>query len=439
MKQKGIFISDKNSSRNLGAAMGVHAFLTIAIGSSNVGTIDILLYEETVPRTVKNFIHHLKHNFKGTSFHRVIKGFMAQGGDYINGDGTGGESVYGKSFDDESFQHRHSDRGILSMANSGPNTNASQFFITFKETPHLDGKHVVFGRVIAGEEVLRMIENVQTGSNNLPKLPITIVDCGIQSQESSELVKNEFECNQNNTQDFLIEPSIISGIASEEIEDKDPLKKRLRLLKMKMNQARQLNRQEVQKEGERLGSDEGKARERDRIAKELKRQQAIDDQARNDNANILASQVGYENGKFLLEPAAKSMSRVQKREATLERNRFHVKDYYNPEGQFRHYERSIKSIPKNIDRSETDTFDPIMTATVGSSKAGSDDGPKRLADELKRRIEKQKESNRKRMEFEAEDVTYINKRNKHYNKKISRNYDTATAEIRQNLERGTAL
>ena len=119
--------------------------------------------------------------YKGSHFHRVIAGFMAQGGDFTRGNGTGGESIYGPNFDDENLtasNQKHNKRGILSMANAGPNTNGSQFFLCFVETPHLDGKHTVFGHVVDGGDVLDAIESTPCDGHDRPTSQITIVDCG---------------------------------------------------------------------------------------------------------------------------------------------------------------------------------------------------------------------------------------------------------------------
>ena len=117
-------------------------------------------------------------HYKNSIFHRIIPNFMAQGGDFTAFNGTGGESIYGAKFKDENFKLRHNEPFLLSMANAGKNTNGSQFFITFVKTPHLDGKHVVFGRVEKGQETLRKMERTPTNNNDRPKKNIVIVKCG---------------------------------------------------------------------------------------------------------------------------------------------------------------------------------------------------------------------------------------------------------------------
>ena len=120
----------------------------------------------------------------GSTFHRVIKGFMIQGGDFTAGNGTGGESIYGEKFDDENFEIKHDKPFLLSMANSGPGTNGSQFFVTTVPTPHLDGKHVVFGEVLTGKSIIRKVENLKTQSDK-PNPEVTITDCGEISGDES--------------------------------------------------------------------------------------------------------------------------------------------------------------------------------------------------------------------------------------------------------------
>lgn len=146
----------------------------------NVGRIVLELFYDVLPLTSRNFYELCeKKHYVNAPFHRVIKDFMIQGGDIENGDGTGGHSIYGEKFDDEKFYFQHDKPGVLSMANSGPNTNGSQFFITTASVTHLDQKHVVFGQVIEGMDVVTSIENENTDHNDKPLQMIYIKDCGV--------------------------------------------------------------------------------------------------------------------------------------------------------------------------------------------------------------------------------------------------------------------
>uniref|UniRef100_A0A1I7UI36 Peptidyl-prolyl cis-trans isomerase n=1 Tax=Caenorhabditis tropicalis TaxID=1561998 RepID=A0A1I7UI36_9PELO len=165
-----------------------NVFFDITVGGKAAGRIVMELYSDIVPKTAENFralctgekgvgksgkpLH-----FKGSKFHRIIPNFMIQGGDFTCGNGTGGESIYGEKFPDENFKEKHTGPGVLSMANAGPNTNGSQFFLCTVKTEWLDGKHVVFGKVKEGLEVVKLVE-ANGSQSGKPVAECVIADCG---------------------------------------------------------------------------------------------------------------------------------------------------------------------------------------------------------------------------------------------------------------------
>ncbi|XP_054277585.1 peptidyl-prolyl cis-trans isomerase B-like [Macrosteles quadrilineatus] len=178
----GVYSSDDNSKK--GPRVTVKVWFDIANGDNPPERVVIGLFGKTVPNTVKNFVELSKRTapegYKNSKFHRVIKDFMIQGGDFTKGDGTGGVSIYGERFADENFKIQHHGAGWLSMANAGKDTNGSQFFITTKKTPWLDNRHVVFGKVLSGMKTIRKVESSATDSRDRPLKDVVIVDAGVE-------------------------------------------------------------------------------------------------------------------------------------------------------------------------------------------------------------------------------------------------------------------
>ena len=302
--------------------------MTIKHGHEDIGTLHLELYHDVVPRTVENFMALLEGGsgsrltYRNSISHRLITGFMAQFGDITKGDGTGGESIYGPSFDDENFVKTHDRKGMLSMANSGPNTNGSQFFVTFRKTPHLDGKHVVFGHVDLERSghVLRNLERIKTDKGDKPLKPVVVVDCGVVIEDDDDNDNNnpaEEEAISSLPTKNANDEEIAIGEEEDEEEPEDEqnmtkaqkMRNRMRKLKMKMNQARQLNQKALRQEGEAMGSEEGKVKQRKQQKWQEKKLQQDAWEAQNARAVKLGEETGVD-AKYLVESASSSLVRI---------------------------------------------------------------------------------------------------------------------------------
>ncbi|KAF8332704.1 cyclophilin-like domain-containing protein [Cantharellus anzutake] len=181
-------VAAADSAPKTGPKITSVVYFDIEHGGKSLGRVTMGLFGGTVPKTAENFRAlvtqtkkdgtKIDYGYKGSKFHRVIKDFMIQGGDFTRGDGTGGKSIYGAKFPDENFKLKHTGPGLLSMANSGKDTNGSQFFITTVKTSWLDGRHVVFGKVLSGMEVVHAIENAPKDGQDRPTDEAVIVACG---------------------------------------------------------------------------------------------------------------------------------------------------------------------------------------------------------------------------------------------------------------------
>eukprot|EP00607_Mallomonas_marina_P008320 CAMPEP_0182417900 /NCGR_PEP_ID=MMETSP1167-20130531/2350_1 /TAXON_ID=2988 /ORGANISM="Mallomonas Sp, Strain CCMP3275" /LENGTH=449 /DNA_ID=CAMNT_0024591753 /DNA_START=181 /DNA_END=1530 /DNA_ORIENTATION=- len=447
------------------------------------------LFADTSPKTAENFralctgergispASGKMLHYKGCCFHRIISGFMAQGGDITKGDGTGGESIFGPKFSDESFLRVHDEPGLLSMANSGPNSNSSQFFITFRDTPHLNGRHVVFGRIKEGLDVVRVLESVATDAGDKPKVPAMIVECGqigIESDEK-EREKNkekglgreeryetgreresenadrqrdrEKEEKQKETEGEKEKETVKEKekeLNEEEIEEKtrgmSAVEKRLFRLRLKLNQGRVANKKEVEEEYRRMKGGKG-GRERDGGGGKEEREEKQKAWKRE------MSERGLKPDEYCLLQPVEQTERVVEREKEKEKNKNTFGwNAFTADASYRSYEKQLKQLPvrgerekerENTQLSRTLESHPLEYGKLGSEI--SSEGLSRLTKNIEDKEKAKAQLSRRRSHMEAVNTDAINDSNAHFNKKIKRAFDKFTVEIRQNLERGTAL
>ncbi|XP_059337469.1 NK-tumor recognition protein isoform X3 [Ammospiza nelsoni] len=237
-------------------------FFEIEINREPVGRIMFQLFSDICPKTCKNFLclcsgekgigktTGKKLCYKGTTFHRVVKNFMIQGGDFSEGNGKGGESIYGGYFKDENFILKHDRAFLLSMANRGKHTNGSQFFITTKPAPHLDGVHVVFGLVISGFEVIEQIENLKTDTASRPYADVRVIDCGVLLTSSARdaLEKKKKVCSDSEASESSSSASSSSESSSESEAENERSRRKKRKRRAKTKQSRKRRKEERKKE-----------------------------------------------------------------------------------------------------------------------------------------------------------------------------------------------
>ncbi|KAJ8598357.1 hypothetical protein CTAYLR_003023 [Chrysophaeum taylorii] len=402
-------------------------WFAVEVGGRPLGRVHVELFEEVVPRTCENFralcagegLH-----LEGSRFHRVVRDLMVQGGDITNGDGTGGESIYGARFADESFALKH-EPYCLSMANCGPDTNNSRFFITLRKCPRLDGRHVVFGTVTDGREVVDAIGKVAVDRADRPLVDVVIAACGAEPRAPEALLEPVRE-----------EPPAEEAEEKEEEEEEEEVpmptagtpEERLMRLRLMMNKGRKANSAAVAEEKER------RAKERRRGVGALERDRDRATRHAAWKAELEVRGVA-EDKTYLLHTATEAARARDRKLAADDRKAAFGWDVFNADALRKAYDKRLDALPRGGNNDDSD--EPL--AYGQAPPARSEEALDRMVEELDSRAKRRAAFSRRRPDVSEADVDFINDRNKHFNKKIKRAFDKYTTEIRQNLERGTAV
>ena len=472
-------------------------------GTTSLGRIEIELFFDITPKTSENFrglctgeygkalISKKKLNYKGTKIFKIFDNQYIIGGDIVYNNGKGGESIYGKFFKDENFTRRHSCAGLLSMNNFGRNTNNSQFIITLKPCPQLDDKHVVFGQIINGMDVLKEISKIPIDSFKRPKVNIVVFDCGDFDYTRLHLREDVFK----ETIDSIIEKrknrEIIKILGEKEIEEYNQELEKIR--KEKKNRKdyddysnpseddnednnnfigkkreSELYSESEEEENEISDNDNNNNDEENEFKKRLKlfnskiseainlnEKEAIDENKTNQKYNDLNNenttnknwknkqeelksklkQQGIPENKTYILNSINHSEKEKEKERKREKNISYGWDLFNKDTIYRSNKKRLKNMPFN-----KELYDEQMKNGINNlNEICNEERKEMLKLDLLKQIEKRKKFTRRRRFIEEANVDYINERNKKFNEKLKRFFGKEASGIKLNLERGTSL
>ncbi|KAM3141124.1 hypothetical protein pb186bvf_006729 [Paramecium bursaria] len=462
-------------------------FLDFQIGTKAAGRVIFELFNDVTPKTAENYrglctgeygnvgmgkktkrLHYIN-----TTIHRIVDNMCIQGGDIINNDGTGGSSIYGPTFVDENFSRRHACAGLLSMCNRGRNTNNSQFFITLKPCPHLDGKNVVFGQVIEGIEVIRMIGKVQVDMQDRPKIPVLIINCGEITEQKNFIIFDPFK---KSALDEMHRDRLRTLYGDEYVQKRDDEElERQRLLNPEYAQKQEEDRLFAEKTEQQI-KDFKNLISKDAMQVEVKENKSLTEehlekvhelQRRMQQAKVMNDKAVLEEERLNTDAQYDKLQRKKKflQKKELEQNELEFKqidqdqaylnrlilkkedegkkkkdyfgwDVFNDEAVYNAYTKRCTQLVKDQGLYENQKEKVQNGEEIDHTPNA--EALDRLSTDITKQISKRKNFSRRRRFNEDQPVTYINERNRIFNQKLQRSFGTYAADIKANLERGTA-
>eukprot|EP00210_Caulerpa_lentillifera_P005651 g5404.t1 len=461
-------------------------YLDVSIAGESAGRMVFELRADIVPKTVENFrvlctnaIDSTTSSYQSCVFHRVIPHFMCQSGDFENGDGTGGSSIYGKTFPDENFTLLHDRAGVLSMANCGPDTNGSQFFICTVPCPWLDKKHVVFGEITEGLGVLRRIELCGTKTGK-PKKRIVVEKCGELGSNFQKILQLEHQHQEQEKQDASVctldpdrdsisriqriqNPPVIYRTAQDELEtlEKEQEAPEEQQVSSGDEEESELDVEQMSDRQRRLYLLQEKLRasrraNQEAIVAESRRRK----QSKSDQDHTGTKKRWFEERKKKQEDRLESMGltpnqshRLETAEIAEDKHRKNEKksapfgwDVFNQKTLYKAYEKRADKVPYTLQEYQKQKeLNPELYETgeggllYGHAPRLPEENIDRMVNELNEQDLKRDQFSRRRKHYDERDIDFINDRNRKFNQKIDRAFGKYTVEIKGNLERGTAL